>query len=158
VENSYLINLVYWRLYRLGSAESLDVYYRYHETSFANEVIWRTHAAELLEIAAYTHTRRIGFVVVVFPRLTDVTQTALFVARVVELFRMNGVAVVNMAEQLVGQKPRQLIVSYLDPHPNVALHREVAALLVGPVRLAADESTTTTAGSSCTKPMSKTTG
>jgi len=137
VDRSYFANFAYWRLYRLAAAELSEAYLRYQAEAFASPEVWQLHRADLLEFVAYTRERGIHLVVVAFPRLPEVAEGLPYLARVVDLFRANGVPTINVADVVGELEPRARVVSSLDSHPSEALHRIVGEQLLEPVRATA---------------------
>ncbi len=127
VGHSFLLDWVYWRVQRRGvGGEYWDYLVRCH----ASTAIWYAHAAELRGFVEEGARRRARLVVLVWPDLGRVEASAALTSRVAAFFRGSGVAVVDMSEVARGWPPAELVVNPFDPHPNRALHRRAADLLV----------------------------
>ena len=127
---SYLLDFVYWRLYRFLTGPEIDrASWEFYEQAYERPDVWNDHAEELLEIVRYTQQEDIALYVVVFPNLRMIERSKAFTAKVAQLLASHGADVIDLAEILEGREPSTLIVNRLDNHPGVALHREVAELL-----------------------------
>ena len=109
--------------------------------AFADERAWALHARDLDRLADMVRDRGARLVVVLFPSLQDVAGTAPLTARVAEHLRARGATTLDLAPLLAGRAPRDLVVNAYDAHPNVALHHEVADLLLPLVAEAAPVTT-----------------
>lgn len=126
----YFLNFLYWRGFRLLSRLEGNDYWESVQTDYEDEAIWGTHRLELQAVVEYTRDQNIALVVVIFPSLTDVAGSQDVTAKVANMFRAGGVAVIDLSDYLVGRAPRSMTVNSVDSHPNVALHREVANLIL----------------------------
>ena len=129
LNRSYVLNFVYWRLYRLYNHDMGKNYWDFLEKSYSSRDIWQAHEAELLNIVSYAQNEGIALTVVVFPDLTEVRGSAAYTAKVTEFFRRHDVRVFDLAPLLDGRDPRGQVVSSQDSHPNEALNKEVAEIL-----------------------------
>lgn len=129
VEHSYVINFVYWRLFRFHKRDMGKKDWDYLTASYSNPDIWKVHEAELAQIIAYVRDHEITLTVLLFPDLTNVKGSAPITSKVAEFFRAHDVPVLNLEPLLEGRDPSSLIVNSLDVHPNEALNKEVAELL-----------------------------
>ena len=130
VENSYAWNFVYWRLYRFASVTDLRATeVNSLQQAYRDESIWAVHQEELRQFIAWTSTRNIALVVLVFPNLHEVAYSAQYTAPVVDFFQREGVEVIDLVPLLTGREPSELIVNSFDAHPSVALHHEIGELL-----------------------------
>ena len=129
VHHSYLLNYVYYQIVRLPALTDNKPYYDFVLDGYRDPEIWATHAEELLAVEAWTRERGISLVVVIFPNLTQPTETAFVTQQVEDLYRELDVQVVNLTEDFIGADPRDLIVNSVDAHPNEAVHYQVAVKL-----------------------------
>lgn len=125
---------VYWHVLRGGIDEIQDAHGARQTSAYADEVLWARHAADLSRIAALARERSIALVVVVWPLLDDVESSRAATARVAELFRAQGVSVLDLTPAFAARPARELVQSRSDAHPNAALHAEVGKLLAPIVR------------------------
>jgi hypothetical protein len=129
VDGSDLANLLYWRWVRVGSRAKLERYWSFVREAYEKPEVFEDHANALRALAQAAREAGAPLVAVVFPNLLDVAGSRDLTARVAAVLREEGAAVVDLGERLAGREPRALIVNPLDPHPNAALHAEVAELL-----------------------------
>ena len=129
VENSYFVNFVYWRWFRVLSRLEGGPFWEAIQADFDNKAIWNTHRQELLGVVDYIRHQHIALLVVVFPSLTDIIGSQKLTAQVADTFRIAGAPVIDLSDYLVGRDPRSLIVNSVDAHPNVDLHLEVAQII-----------------------------
>ena len=130
VKRSHFFNFFYWRVYRFQNSKQMGaIYLDYLERAYNDAKIWSVHEQELLQIVAWADSRDIPIVAIVFPLLVDLDWSRPFTGKVVRLLRAWQVPVVDLSEKISGRDPRELVVNYIDPHPSVTLHSEVASLL-----------------------------
>lgn len=129
VEHSYVINFVYWRLFRVRNRDMGNKDWEYLTASYSNPGIWNVHEAELTQIISYARNQDIALTVVLFPDLTNVKGSAVITSRVADFFQAHNIPVLNLEPLWEGRDPNSLMVNSLDSHPNEALNKEVAELL-----------------------------
>lgn len=129
VDNSYMVNFLYWRLIRLGPQEWANAYWDWlHQIASDPDTRWQ-HRQELLSLVEGAASEHIPLLVVVFPHLTAIDESRFFTQPVIELFQEQGVPVLDVASLLAGRDPAQMTVNPVDAHPNESVHREVAERL-----------------------------
>jgi hypothetical protein len=127
---SYLLNFIYWRLNRLILKDKLEQnYLEYLKRIHMDERSWQTHKNEILDIVDYAADQNAEIIAVVFPELTNIKSSREFTSKVVDLMNHNQVIVIDLADKLAERDPLELVVSPLDGHPSMSLHREVAGEL-----------------------------
>lgn len=130
VDHSYLASEVYWALARRLHAEYHTEYYEAAiRRCYGDDAIWSDHRREIAAFAQYARANGIQCIVVVFPYLFRINQTAAICEKVSRAFAEERVSVLNLAPLLDGRDPRTLVCNPADGHPNAALHEEVATLL-----------------------------
>lgn len=129
VEHSYLINFVYWRLFRFYQRDMGKKDWDYLTWSYSNPDIWKVHEAELAQIVAYARAHEIALTVLLFPSLTNVKGSAPITSKVAEFFQAHDVPILNLEPLLEGRDPGGMIVNSLDAHANEALNKEIGELL-----------------------------
>lgn len=131
IDRSHLFNFVYWR-YRLAVHTKTvgPPFWAYLQDCFETEEVWRPHASELLDLVSYVnqHGIRLGVVIWPHPPAVDVSEPA--ASKVAALFSDAGIPVLDLVPHLKDRSPSTLIVNRIDGHPNVAIHAEVAQLLI----------------------------
>lgn len=129
-ETSFLLNTLYWRLFRFRDGEEMGRRFAEHLAGcYADPGIWSTHQEELQAVVDGARSRGQELVAVLFPKLNDVQGSANLTSRVAEVFEREGVEVLDLAPVLAGREPSSIVVNPFDAHPNAALHREVGELL-----------------------------
>ena len=131
VENSYFLNFVYWRWFRVLSRLEGGHFWEAIQSDFDNEAIWNTHRKELQDVVDYMRHHHIALLVFIFPSLTDILGSQRVTAKVADTFRSAGSPVIDLSDYLAGRDYRSLIVNNVDAHPNVDLHLEVAQIIHG---------------------------
>ena len=129
VETSSFVNFVYWRLYRLRIKGSARTFWEGIRQHYEDKRIWSEHVRELEDFVRYARQLEADLVVVLFPFLPRVEETAPITAKVAGAFEAMGVEVLDLAPVFAGRSPSDLIVHSMDAHPNARVHREVAELL-----------------------------
>lgn len=129
VDYSYALNFFYWRVYRLGPQEWSDTYWAWLQGTYENPDIWSIYQSELLQIHYLAQKAGDQLIVVVFPELRAVEDSRPITARVVNLFREQGVPVLDVTDLVAGMDPADLVVNSVDSHPNEFVHRLVAEQL-----------------------------
>ena len=126
IYHSYLLDWVYWRIYRadLGS----DTYCQYLERVFTDDEIWAAHRRELDALVAYGRRVDARTIFVVWPFLSDVPGSKDQTAKVARYLDSQGVAALDLAPYFEGRNPDDLIVNRMDAHPNERANAEVAEL------------------------------
>jgi hypothetical protein len=128
-QNSYAVNFVYWRVARLAFQEWAASYWAWlKEINNNPDVKWR-HQQQLLTIINGAASEQIPLFVVVFPNLAATDESQAFTKPVIDLFKANGVPLLNVGELVAGYTPAQLTVNSLDSHPNEFVNAQVAQQL-----------------------------
>lgn len=130
VQNSHVVNFLYWRLIRLGPQEWADIYWNdwLKKISADPEIRWR-HQQELLTIIEGAASEQIPLIVVVFPNLTAVDESSFITQPVIDLFRERNIPVLDVNTILAGRDPADTTVNAIDSHPNPAINLKVAEAL-----------------------------
>ncbi len=94
-----------------------------------NPDIWQIYQNELLQIHHVVQERDDKLIVVVFPELQALEDSRPLTLQVVNLYREQGVPVLDVAELIGDMDPAELVVSSVDSHPNEFMHSLVAEKL-----------------------------
>jgi hypothetical protein len=132
VERSYLLNFVYWSVPR-GDLAAYREYYL---------GIWkdpRVVARHLGELDAF-FPLGVPVVLVIFPHLTDLDVSAVYVDKVAGHFRARGAHVVDVRDLVRDLPVRERVVNAADFHASVAVHHRVGRALTTVVDHIARES------------------
>lgn len=132
VEESYLANFIYWRIFRQGMFNSpqgipqWDWLYGAYDDSH----IWGIHSEEIARMAAYADSIGARLITVIFPNMEDPVRSISYVDRVEQLLAGLGHADVLKTTDLAATMPlNERIVSYADAHPSVAFNAAVATTI-----------------------------
>ena len=106
-----------------------EFYWEYLEKLYSNEKVWEAHKKELLHLIRYTQKNDIRLITVLFPILTVVERSKLFLVKVGDIMKHNHIETIDLSTILSGRNPHELIVNSFDFHPSKKLHKEVAGLL-----------------------------
>lgn len=127
VDNSYLVNFVYWRGIRSFHETVGGPRWPSMEEDYTDEAIRGTHRDELEAVVDFCREENIALAVVCFPRLTDVGRSRSVTAQVTRFFRSKGVKMVlDLGKTFAGRNPEDMIVSEVDADPDEGIHKEVA--------------------------------
>lgn len=135
VDNSYLANFVYWRAFRWRvfgnplNRPEIQGYDAYRRAVYEDPAVWAAHRQRLWEFSDYVQSQGMAFYVVVFPDMLDVAGTRDLASMVAEEFRTMGVPVLEVADLVDEMPTNRRIVSKVDTHPSVEVHRIVADAL-----------------------------
>jgi hypothetical protein len=122
VDNFYLGEFLYWNVYQQILAGGDRNYANLLLRSFTKPEVWSLHQTQLQEVVDYANETRTRLVVIVFPVLTQVEESAPMTRMVATYFRSKGVEAIDMSDLLVGRNPMELIANPWDMHPNVSTH------------------------------------
>ncbi len=130
-QKSYAFNFFYWRIYRLGLLNSGDQghYWNWLLNTYSNPDIWQIYQAELLQAHHLVKERNGQLIVVVFPTINAIQESRPITSQVVNLYREQGVPVLDVTELVADLDPDDLVVNSVDSHPNELVHRLVAERL-----------------------------
>lgn len=129
VDNSYALNFVYWRWYRISQPPLKPNYIDWLQSLYQDPEIWWQHRQELSTIIAGTKAEGVPLLVVVFPNLADVDGSRLITEKVKGFFREDDILVLDMASFLANHDPDDTTVNAVDTHPNEMVNKEVAEQL-----------------------------
>lgn len=126
VDNSFVVNYFYWRLYRKLAVNN---YSQYIEHAFNDPGIWGTHKQELDKIIDFAHQIGSDIAFIVWPNLNNVDASSQFTSKVTDFLVQQNVQAIDLTRHFSGRPPNTLVVNSLDGHPNINTNREVADLL-----------------------------
>jgi len=125
-DNSYVLNWIYWRLYRGGFG---DAYWNYLKQAFSDPKIWNSHENELMNIIDFSRNNGSEIVFVVWPNLNDIDGSLVFTSKVVAFLIEQEVEVIDLAKYFQNRQPSTLVVNAMDGHPNKKANMEVSELI-----------------------------
>jgi hypothetical protein len=135
VRHSYVLDVLYWRMYRFGNAQEMSAAYHAHlRRLYSDERVWTTHLVELDSVADYAADKGVPLIVLLIPWLTDVESSRPHLARVASHLAARDIPLINLVDQLVDRDPRDLVANPFDAHPSRALHSEIGRILADAIR------------------------
>jgi hypothetical protein len=130
IENFYLANFLYYRVYHYFTLNVGASYADYIRSAYANPDAWQTYEAEELDVLMqWTQENDIALYVVVWHNLVDREGSLPLIAPVLAYFEARGVPTLNTAELFADVPPAQLTANAFDAHPNARAHARVAEAL-----------------------------
>lgn len=126
VNNSFVLNWFYWRLYRIGTE---DTYWNYLKHAYSDTKTWNTHKQELNDIIDFSNQAGSEIVFIVWPNLKNIDGSFEFTSKVVEFLNNKKVGVIDLTTHFQNRDPESLIVNAMDAHPNEKTNMEVAELV-----------------------------
>lgn len=126
VNNSFVLNWFYWRIYRGGLG---DIYWKYLKHAYSDPGIWSSHKQTLGDIISFARQMNSGIAFIVWPNLNHIEGSLEFTSRVVEFLEEQDVKVVDLSTHFRGRSAETLVVNALDGHPNEKTNTEVAKLV-----------------------------
>jgi hypothetical protein len=129
IKNSYALNFLYWRAYRLLEANQPDTTWGWYLSVYNEPDSWWIHQQQLLSISEGAKSEKIPLFVVVFPSLNYPAATQVVTQRIVKLFQENNVSVLDVTNLIQGIPTKELIDSATDAHPSELVHELVAEAL-----------------------------
>lgn len=134
VQESYLVNMIYWLLYSHNSTVNTTfegTYWDWQYATYDNWAIWQIHREEIERLIDYVEQLGAQLYVVIFPNMEDPVGSVPYVDRVKFVFedRGYGANVLTLFDE-VARWPRSAVVaSPRDAHPSAAFHRRVGDML-----------------------------
>lgn len=128
VNESYALNFFYWRVFRLVQ-QAGETYWDWLLSVYDNPDVWQVYQGELLQVHRLVQERGGRLIVVVFPEMRAVAESRPITTRVANLYREQGVPVLDVTGLVAGMDPAELVVNAVDSHPNEFVHGLVAEAL-----------------------------
>ncbi len=121
-------NYIYWHVYAPRSylPGFRDQYRQFVEASYTTPAVWSAYETTLMQLVEYSRTAHARLVVLVWPDLLAVEESAVFTRPVADFFERQGATVISMTEVLTPLAPEQRYANPLDFHPNAAVHHLAA--------------------------------
>ena len=126
VDRSFMVNFLYWRLYRAELGVDYEAFLR---KAFDDPDTWSAHRSDIENIVRFAQEENIGLGAVIWPSLAAIPQTHPFVRKVAEVFADAQVPYLDLTAGLEGRPAADIVVNAMDTHPNERVHREVADLI-----------------------------
>jgi lysophospholipase L1-like esterase len=129
VQESYLVNFIYWRLYPLFGQVTTTFegsYWQWEYDSYDNFRIWDLHRQEIDNFIDYVDSIGARLIVVIFPNMEDSLTSIAYVDRVAQAFEAKGeTEILRLYDDVAAWKMEDAVVSPRDAHPSAAFHRYV---------------------------------
>jgi hypothetical protein len=126
IASSYLLNFVYFQGLRLPVINANNTYLSYLQQAYETPEIWDEHSAQLLAFHTWAEEHNARLIVVAFPSLLQPDTTAFITKKVTTTFEPTDAITIDMAPDLIGEDPKDNIISSIDPHPSISLHQRIA--------------------------------
>lgn len=127
--NSYLVNFLYWRLWRFRHSELGTAYWNGITEAFDNNECVRLHFAQLRGLIKIALNKADRVVIVIFPDLADPARSTEITRSVAEVAANERVPVIDVTNMTQNWKLDDRVVNAVDSHPSLKVHRQVAQTL-----------------------------
>ncbi len=125
VNDSYALNFFYWRIFRLVQRAD-NLYWHWLLNMYDNPDIWAVYRSELLRFHEAAQMYGFNLIIVVFPEMQAVEESRPITSKVANLYREQGVPVLDVTDLVAGMDPVDLVANPVDSHPNEFVHGLVA--------------------------------
>lgn len=133
VDDSYLLNFIYWRLapsFRTIDTSFNQSYWEWEYGSYDDAQVWNIHRREIEAFIDAVDALDARLIVVIFPNMEDPVGSIAYVDRVAQVFEDRGHNEILKLYDAVAAWPRaEVVASPRDPHPSAAFHRQVGEML-----------------------------
>ncbi len=123
---SYLADYLFHTRATAGVRGRVEDFFR---AAYRNPDALAKHADDLLRMARWCERHDSRLVVLAFPHLVDLDGSRDVIAWLERTFERQAVPVLDVSPLVASLRPRERIVSWVDPHPSVETHRRVALAL-----------------------------
>ncbi len=131
VQNYFLPSFIYYNLAQFTSPTRTTTHTNNLFSAHLDDNIWAQQAQMLDNFAWWCRTNDMQLIVLLWPHLTEIEQSAPSMARVRDLFAAQGVPVIDMSAVLAGRNPSAIIVNTYDAHPGFEAQQLAADQLAG---------------------------
>jgi lysophospholipase L1-like esterase len=126
INGSHLLNYFYW----LIPHNTQNNYLSQLSKAYNDKDVMSLHYGQLDSFKLYAKSRRIPFVVVVFPFLQNIPfSDSLYVNKIAAYCSINNISCVNVSDLVRKEKTNNLVVNSNDGHPSVFVNLQVAKAL-----------------------------
>lgn len=125
IDNSFLINWIYWRLEENGAA---DEYWAYLQRAFASPEIFADYMANLEKFMDYARKNgaRLYFVIWPLVKLLDEDEIP---RKVSAALKERGANIIDLTPYLKNRPLRDITVNSSNTHPNARVHAQMAEVI-----------------------------
>ncbi|QPC83407.1 hypothetical protein G4Y79_03220 [Phototrophicus methaneseepsis] len=135
IQESHLVNFIYWRLYPLTTTINTTFegsYWDWQYETYDNATIWEIHRQQIEALIDYVESIDAELYVVIFPNMEDPVGSIPYVDRVKFVFEDRGYGpdhIMTLYDEVAAWDPAEVVASPRDAHPSAAFHRYVGELL-----------------------------
>ncbi len=104
------------------------------QKSYKDDETWQYHQRVLSKFVTYARENDARLIVLAFPRLDRIAETAQVTDRVVRYFKGAGVTVIDLAPVFEKYHPSELMANLFDQHPNKFVHGVTAQILLDAIK------------------------
>lgn len=125
IDNSSLVNWMYWRTVREGSPEA---YWAYVQLAFATPEIFADYMQDLQQFIDYAKKNGARLYFVIWPFAAFANQDAI-PRKVTAALEARGANVIDLTPVLRNRPLGEIVVNSSDSHPNARVHAEMAEVI-----------------------------
>lgn len=129
VSRLYLPNFLYWHIYTQSVQDGEDSYNQLLFDTYKNPELWEKHSRDLQQIIDWTAQNEAELLVMIWPMLTRIEDSAALTQQVEDFFQQRGIKTIDLAKMFAGKSAVELVVNPFDAHPNKAAHALAAEAL-----------------------------
>lgn len=134
IQESHLLNWIYWRLYPLANTVNTTFegsYWQWQYETYDNFVIWDIHREEIEALIDEAERLDAELYVVIFPNMTDPVGSVPYVDRVKFVFEDRGYGdhVMTLYDEVAAWPRAEVVASPRDAHPSAVFHRAVGDMI-----------------------------
>lgn len=129
VLNFFAPNYVYYNLLQFTSQARNSNFIGDLIGAYQDDAIWSQQVVKLDEMAWWSRENDVRLIVLAWPSIVAIDESAPAVGRVAGFFRDQGVEVIDMSDHLRGREPTSLIVNRFDTHPGIEAQKLAADAL-----------------------------
>jgi hypothetical protein len=127
IRDYFVLNYLYWHVFQRPPDRG---HFDTMLAAYQDPSLWPQHAATLTAFVDATRANDQQLVVVVWGALNAMPQSEPAVSKVAQLFRNQGVVVLDMTQVLAGENVRGIVANAFDAHPNAYAHQRAADALL----------------------------
>jgi len=125
IENSSLVNWIYWRYAKEDVPES---YWTYLQRAFASPEIFADYMANLDRFTDYAKKNKARLYFVIWPSPIRMEQDAI-PRKIMAALNERGANFIDLTPYLINRPLSEITVNSSDPHPNARVHAEMAKVI-----------------------------
>ncbi len=130
VENSHLINFIYWRIARmypdLFFPEQYLIYENILGESYYDNQIFQAHMQTIVKLKKWCDINSVNFLIIIFPILSNIKYSQKIISIVSEEIKKNKIPIIDISAILINKKFKDITVNQYDSHPSIYAHKLIA--------------------------------